>query len=184
MFFHLVFCMLFWLGHFHYSIFQVTNSFLYIFFLLFIVFSSVCISANEFSNFYMLPLIFSIPILKESALIFISTLHSYLLLIPSLFSPYPYWTQCQLDCRGLFHCLLLRVNSAFILTWKCSSASSFCLCFSHSVNLGKPTILVLEGCLYVRASLVFCDGLLFILGMRVLMLSDSFFSVCRVLSPW
>ena len=47
-----------------------------LFLLLSIAISSVCVSANEFSNFSMFLLIFSSSCLKESALLFISTLNS------------------------------------------------------------------------------------------------------------
>ena len=54
-FFHLVFCLLFLLGNFYYSIFSITYSSLIhssaLFILLFIAFSSAFILVNEFSSF-------------------------------------------------------------------------------------------------------------------------------------
>ena len=65
-----------------------------------------------------------------------------------------FWTQCLLDCRGLFHCLVLQVNSPVLLTGNGSWASSFLKYFSYSMSIGKPTTVVLEGYFYV--STPFC----------------------------
>ena len=55
-----------------------------LFILVFIAFSSVCISTNEFSSFSWLLLIFSSSFLKESALLFISYLNSFSIFTISL----------------------------------------------------------------------------------------------------
>ena len=77
MFFHLVFCLLSWLGDFHYSIFHITNLSPALFILVCTALSSVCISANEFSSFSWLFLLFSSSFLREFALLFISSLNSF-----------------------------------------------------------------------------------------------------------
>ena len=57
-----------------------------LFILLFIAFSSVSNSANEFSSFSYFLLIFSSSFLKESALLFISSLNSFSIFNTSLFN--------------------------------------------------------------------------------------------------
>jgi len=55
-----------------------------LFILLFVAFSSACISANEFSSFSWLLLIFSSSFLRESAWLFISSLNSFSIFTISL----------------------------------------------------------------------------------------------------
>ena len=153
-----------------------------LFILLFNVFSSVFISANDFPNYFCL-LIVSISFLKSSALLLMSTqflqYFHYLLFL----------TWCLLDWRGLFHCLLLQGNSPVLLIVSGSWASSFCLYFSNSVSLGKTTIYCGLGGLFIQGSILgFLWGLfLFVLVWRLLlvwMLAVSFLCGCRLLCPW
>ena len=64
-----------------------------LFLLLFIAFTSVCISSNEFSGFPWLLLIFSISFLKESELLFISSLNSFSIFTISLLNSRSVWLQ-------------------------------------------------------------------------------------------
>ena len=103
---------------------------------------------------------------------------SYSLLIPSVFSLSPFWTQCLLDCRGLFHCFLLQGKCPVLVSGNGSWASSFCLYFSYSVSLGKPTTVVLEGIYMQKHPWIFCEDLLFIFGVRA-----AFWFGCCYLFP-
>ena len=57
----------------------------------------------------------------------------------------------SVDCRGLFHSLLLQGNSTVLVTESGSCMSSFYLYFTYSVNLGEKQLATvgLEGYLYM-----------------------------------
>ena len=87
-----------------------------LFILLFSSFNSVCVSASEFYIFSRL-LIFSGSFVKSSVLLFISALNSFIFTLNSFKIVTIPLLNFLFYSRGLFHCLLLQVNSPFNWEW-------------------------------------------------------------------
>ena len=123
--------------------------------LLFGAFSSICVSANEYSNSSMFLLTFSSSFLKESALLFISALNSLIFSLnsSSIFTTYPL---NSVSVRLQRSVLLFAASGEFFCSFNWEWLLSFFILLMFfclfSVSLWKPNY-SLEGYFYARAPL-------------------------------
>ena len=106
----------------------------------------------------------------KSELLFISSHNSVSIFSISLFN------SMSVMLQRYIHCLLLHGNSV-LLTGDGSWASSFCLCFSFSVSLGKPN--------YSLGGLLLCKSTpLYFMGVYYLFLAWEFEYLLSLSSVW
>ena len=110
-----------------------------LFILLFIIFISVWIYANEFSHFSWLLPILSKAFLREYVLLFVSSLNSLIFSLNS-FSIFTIslWNSMSDRLQRSVSLFAASCELFCSFNWECFWASSSCLCFSISVSLGKP----------------------------------------------
>ena len=113
-----------------------------LFILLFIAFSLAFVFANELSNCSCLLCVVPSSFLQYSAFLLI-------VFVPSVFSLSPFWYQCLVDWRGVFHCCFRGFFLVF-LTGCGSCTSSLYLYFSYSVSLGETLVYCDLGGLFTR----------------------------------